>query len=107
MRPASRTLSHLPPSPAPSARRAPQELKGLAATRGERMVRQVSTMVKHNVGQVTRDVATEVEQHLRALQRELQSWAGVNPNLKPYAQGHIGWLLKQARAPRPPGEPRW
>ena len=54
-------------------------------------------MVKHNVGQVTRDVASEVEQHLRALQRELQSWAGVNPNLKPYAQGHIGWLLKQAR----------
>ena len=35
-----------------------------------------------------------MEQHLHALQRELQSWAGANPNLKPYCHGHIGWLLR-------------
>lgn len=63
------------------------------------MLQQLSSLVSQNVGRVTRDLATEVEQQLRALQRELQSWAGVNPNLKPYAEGQIGWLLKQAIPP--------
>jgi len=72
-----------------------EELKGLAATRGQRMAHQLASLLKRSVGRVTTDFAVEVELQLRALQRELQSWAGVNPNLKPYAKGHIGWLLKQ------------
>ena len=43
---------------------------------------------------VTQDISGEVEQHLQALQQELQSWVGANANLKPYCTGRIGWMLK-------------
>ena len=75
-----------------------QELNQLATKRGERIVRQVTALVRSNLSKATREVSGEVEQHLHALQRELQSWAYANPNIKPYCHGHIGWLLrKEAR----------
>ena len=70
------------------------ELSQLGAHRTSDLVRQVTSLVRTNVVKATREVGGEVEQHLHALQRELQSWAGANPNLKPYCHGHIGWLLR-------------
>ena len=58
----------------------------------------MTALVRSNLSKATREVSGEVEQHLHALQRELQSWAYANPNIKPYCHGHIGWLLrKEAR----------
>ena len=71
-----------------------RELNQLAGKRAERLVKQVSSLVRDNLSKATKEVSGEVEQHLHALQRELQSWAGANPNLKPYCHGHIGWLLR-------------
>ena len=72
-----------------------RELNTLATKRAGRAVTQVTALVRTNVVRATRDISGEVEVHLHALQRELQSWAGANPNLKPYCHGHIGWLLRQ------------
>jgi len=76
-------------------------LNSLTTQRGERLVRQVGTLVRHNVARATHDIRAEVEVQLQALQRELQSWVGANPNLKPYCHGRIGWLLRR----EPPGAP--
>jgi hypothetical protein len=76
-------------------------LNSLTTQRGERLVRQVGTLVRHNVARATSDIRAEVEVQLQALQRELQSWVGANPNLKPYCHGRIGWLLRRD----PPGAP--
>jgi hypothetical protein len=70
------------------------ELNQLAGERTKNLVKQVGQLVRNNLSKVTKEVSGEVEQHLHALQRELQSWAGANPNLKPYCHGHIGWLLR-------------
>mmetsp|Transcript_25171 Transcript_25171/g.69230 ORF Transcript_25171/g.69230 Transcript_25171/m.69230 type:complete len:444 (-) Transcript_25171:1493-2824(-) len=69
-------------------------LNSLTTQRGERLVRQVGTLVRDNVARATNDIRAEVEAQLQALQRELQSWVGANPNLKPYCHGRIGWLLR-------------
>ena len=72
-----------------------RELNSLAGKRAHEAVKHVSALVRNNVMRATRDISGEVEVHLQALQVELQSWAGANPNLKPYCHGHIGWLLRQ------------
>lgn len=71
-----------------------RELTQVVTGHGGHIVKQVSSLVGQQVTKATREVSGEVEQHLHALQRELQSWAGANPNLKPYCRGHIGWLLR-------------
>ena len=71
-----------------------KELNQLAGKRANQLAKQVGQLVRNNLSKATREVSGEVEQHLHALQRELQSWAGANPNLKPYCHGHIGWLLR-------------
>jgi hypothetical protein len=76
-------------------------LNSLTAQRGERLVRTVGSLVRHNMARATSDIRAEVEIQLQALQRELQSWVGANPNLKPYCHGRIGWLLRRD----PPGAP--
>ena len=76
-----------------------KELNALATNRGQTAFKQLGRLLHGSVTQAARDMTGELEQHLRALQRELQSWAGLNPNLKPYAQGHIGWLLQQEAPP--------
>jgi triacylglycerol lipase len=70
------------------------ELNQLATKRGGHLVKQVSALVCRSVVKATREVSGEVEQNLSALQSELRSWAGKNPNLKPYCQGQIGWMLR-------------
>jgi len=70
------------------------ELNQLAGARAEHLVKQVGHVVRHNLSKATKEVSGEVGEHLHALQLELQSWAGANPNLKPYCHGHIGWLLR-------------
>ena len=72
-----------------------RELNDLAAKRGGSLVKEVSAVVRTNLVRATRDISGEVEVHLHAMQEELQSWAGANPNLKPYCYGQIGWLLRQ------------
>ena len=72
-----------------------RELNTLAGKRATEAVKHVTALVRNNVMRATRDISGEVEVHLQALQVELQSWAGANPNLKPYCHGHIGWLLRQ------------
>ena len=83
-----------PPEPQLAKEGSLAEITNLTAHRGERLVRQLSGLLRSNVQRVTQDISGEVEQHLQALQQELQSWVGANANLKPYCTGRIGWMLK-------------
>ncbi|EOD27997.1 hypothetical protein EMIHUDRAFT_457087 [Emiliania huxleyi CCMP1516] len=68
-------------------------LNSLTAQRGGSLVRQVGELLRDNVARATHELRTEVEEQLAALQVELQSWVGANPNLKPYCHGRIGMLV--------------
>lgn len=88
------TEPNLNGSPLPRVDGSLSTLNTMTAQRGERLIRQIWRHLRSNLGRASREIGAEIRHQLVALQRELQSWVGANPNLKPYCHGRIGWLLR-------------
>jgi hypothetical protein len=69
-------------------------LGAITASRGEALVDQLAAKLRSNVSDLASGVRNEVEEQLSVLQSEVQSWVLANPNLRPYSEGHIGWLTR-------------
>lgn len=69
-------------------------LGAITASRGEALVDQLAAKLRSNVSDLASGMRNEVEEQLSVLQTELQSWVHANPNLRPYSEGHIGWLTR-------------
>ena len=75
------------------------QLGAITASRGEALVEQLAARLRADATQLATGVRNEVEVQLSALQSELHEWVRSNPNLRPYSEGHIGWLTQpQKRA---------
>lgn len=79
-------------------------LNSITTQRGEALVRQVAAVLRANAQGLTRDISSGVEEQLAALQGELQTWVGANPNLRPYSEGkhHHGSSICLPVQPRDP-----